>query len=107
MNMTGEYHVAAPRERVFDALNDPEILRQCIPGCETLEKLSDNKMEATVVAKVGPVRAKFKGQVTISDLVYPESYTITGQGKGGSAGFAKGARGGPAPTQRRGDDHGL
>ncbi|MEM7222947.1 MAG: carbon monoxide dehydrogenase subunit G [Pseudomonadota bacterium] len=90
MEMTGEYTISAPRERVFEALNDPEVLRACIPGCESLEKLSDNEMEATVVAKVGPVRAKFKGQVTLSDLVYPESYRITGSGKGGTAGHAKG-----------------
>ena len=90
MEMSGEYMIVAPRERIYDALNDPDVLRQCIPGCESIEKLSDNEMEATVVAKVGPVRAKFKGQVTLSDLVYPESYTITGEGRGGSAGFARG-----------------
>ena len=90
MEMTGEYRIEAPRERVFDALNDPEILKQCIPGCESLEKISDTELKATVLAKVGPVKAKFGGQVTLSDLKYPESYTISGVGKGGPAGFAKG-----------------
>lgn len=90
MEMMGEYAIAAPRERVYDSLNDPDVLRRSIPGCESLEKVSDNELAAVVVAKVGPVRAKFKGQVTLSDLVYPESYTITGEGKGGPAGFARG-----------------
>ncbi len=90
MDMTGEYRIEAPRERVYEALNDPEILKQCIPGCESLEKHSQTEMEAKVVARVGPVKAKFTGQVTLSDLVPPESYSISGQGKGGAAGHAKG-----------------
>lgn len=90
MNMTGEAVIAAPRERVYAALNDIEILRQSIPGCETIEWTSDDEMTATVVAKVGPVKAKFVGRVTLSDRNPPEGYTISGEGKGGAAGFAKG-----------------
>ncbi len=90
MDMTGEYRLNASREAVYDALNDPEILKQCIPGCEEIEKTSDTEMTAKVVAKVGPVKAKFSGAVTLSDLNRPESYTISGEGKGGAAGFAKG-----------------
>jgi len=91
MQMNETIRIEAPREKVFEALNDPDILRRCIPGCESLEKTSDNEMNATVMAKVGPVKAKFKGDVTLSDVNPPESYTISGQGKGGAAGFAKGS----------------
>ena len=90
MDLKEERRIAAPREAVFAALNDPEVLAKAIPGCESLDKVSDTEFAATVTAKVGPVRAKFKGQVTLSDLNPPESYTITGEGKGGAAGFAKG-----------------
>ncbi len=90
MDMTGEYRIAAPREKVWAALNDPEILRQCIPGCDEIEKSSDTAFSAKVTAKVGPVKAKFGGKVTLSDLDPPNSYTITGEGSGGAAGFAKG-----------------
>lgn len=90
MDLKDQRHIAAPREAVFAALNDPEILAKAIPGCESLDKVSDTEFAAVVTAKVGPVRAKFKGQVTLSDLNPPESYTITGEGKGGAAGFAKG-----------------
>ncbi|MBZ0215550.1 MAG: carbon monoxide dehydrogenase subunit G, partial [Fimbriimonadaceae bacterium] len=90
MQMSDTIRIEASRERVFEALNDPEILRRCIPGCESLEKVSDNQMKAEVTAKVGPVKAKFAGEVTLSDINPPESYTISGQGKGGAAGFAKG-----------------
>lgn len=90
MDMTGEFRLNASREAVYDALNDPEILKQCIPGCEEIDKTSDTEMTAKVVAKVGPVKAKFSGAVTLSDLNRPESYTISGEGKGGAAGFAKG-----------------
>ncbi|MCC4247315.1 SRPBCC family protein, partial [Stappia indica] len=72
-------------------LNDADVLRRCIPGCEELEKVSDREMTATVVAKIGPVKATFKGAVTLENLNPPESYTIVGEGKGGVAGFAKGA----------------
>lgn len=90
MDMTGEQRIGASRERVWQALNDPEILKQCIPGCEELEKLSDTQYVAKVVAKVGPVKAKFSGKVTLSDLDPPSGYTITGEGSGGAAGFGKG-----------------
>jgi len=90
MDMSGEQLIAAPRQQVWQALNDPEILRQAIPGCETVEKLSDTEFVASVVAKVGPVKAKFKGKVTLSDLNPPNSYSITGEGQGGAAGFGKG-----------------
>ncbi len=90
MDMTGEYRIPAPRDRVWAALNDPEMLKAAIPGCTSLEKVSDNEFAATVVAKVGPVKAKFAGHVTLTDLNPPESYTIVGEGKGGAAGFAKG-----------------
>ena len=90
MDMTGSERIAAPRERVYEALNDPEVLKAAIPGCESIEKSSDTEMTATVVTKVGPVKAKFQGAVTLSDLDPPNGYTITGEGKGGPAGFAKG-----------------
>ncbi len=90
MDMKGEYRIEAPRQEVWDALNDPEILKRAIPGCEEITKTSDTEMTAKVTAKVGPVKAKFQGQVTLSDIVPPESYTISGEGKGGAAGFAKG-----------------
>ena len=89
MDMTGEYRIPAPRQRVWEALNDPQVLKAAIPGCEELKK-SPTELEAKVTAKVGPVSAKFGGEVTLSDLNPPESYTISGQGKGGAAGFAKG-----------------
>ncbi len=90
MDMKGEYRIPAPRQKVWEALNDPEILKACIPGCESLEKTSDTHMSATVTAKVGPVKAKFKGEVTLENLNPPEGYSIVGEGKGGVAGFAKG-----------------
>ena len=90
MDMTGEYRIAAPRQKVWDGLNDPEILKQAIPGCETITKQSDTEMSATVRAKVGPVSARFGGKVTISDRDPPNSYKIMGEGTGGPAGFAKG-----------------
>ncbi len=90
MDMNGEYRIAAPREKVWAGLNDPETLRASIPGCETLEKTGDNAFSAKVVAKVGPVKATFGGEVTLSNINPPESYTISGEGKGGAAGFAKG-----------------
>ena len=91
MEISGEYRIAAPRQTVWEGLNDPEVLKQCIPGCEEIEKTSDTEMSAKVKAKVGPVSAKFAGTVTLSNLNPPESYTISGEGKGGAAGFAKGA----------------
>ncbi len=90
MDMTGEYRIAAPREKVWEALNDPEILKKSIPGCEELEKTSDTELTAKVSTKVGPVSAKFTGKVTLSDINPPQSYKISGEGQGGVAGFAKG-----------------
>ena len=90
MKLKGEIRINAPRETVFAALNDPEVLKQSIPGCQDLEKISDTEFTATVVAKVGPIKATFKGDVTLHDLNPPESYAISGQGQGGTAGFAKG-----------------
>ncbi|MFQ5973118.1 MAG: carbon monoxide dehydrogenase subunit G, partial [Alphaproteobacteria bacterium] len=90
MDMTGEHRIGAGREDVWRALNDPEILRQCIPGCEELDKTSDTEFSAKVTAKVGPVQARFTGAVTLSDLDPPAGYTISGEGKGGAAGFARG-----------------
>lgn len=90
MEMTGEERIAAPVETVWRALNDPEVLKAAIPGCETLEKTSDTGMTATVVLKIGPVKARFNGSVELSNLNPPHAYTITGEGKGGVAGFAKG-----------------
>ena len=90
MDMSGEYRIPAPRDRVWAALNDPEILKQAIPGCEELTKHSDTELEAKVTAKVGPVKAKFTGNVRLENINAPESYSIVGEGKGGAAGFAKG-----------------
>ena len=90
MNLTGEYRIPAPREAVWAALNDPDVLKACIPGCEELTKASDTELAAKVVAKIGPVKAAFGGKVTLSDLDPPNGYTISGEGQGGAAGFAKG-----------------
>jgi uncharacterized protein len=90
MDLTGEYRIPAPRETVWAALNNPDVLKACIPGCEELSKTSDTEFVARVVAKIGPVKAGFGGKVTLSDLDPPNGYTITGEGQGGAAGFAKG-----------------
>ena len=90
MDMTGEYRIEAPRDKVWEALNDPEILKQAIPGCQEIDKQSDTEFAAKVTAKVGPVKASFTGQVQLTDLDPPNSYRISGEGKGGAAGFAKG-----------------
>ena len=90
MDMTGEYRVAAPQKKVWDALNDPDILKQCISGCEEVQKLSPTEFTAKVQARVGPVSAHFGGKVTLSDLDPPNGYKISGEGTGGVAGFAKG-----------------
>lgn len=93
MEMTGEYRIPAPRQRVWEALNDPAVLKACIPGCKQLEKVSDTDFTAIVATKVGPVSATFRGSVSLSDLDPPNGYTLTGQGQGGAAGFARmGAR---------------
>jgi hypothetical protein len=90
MEISGEERIPAPRQVVWEALNDPDILRQCIPGCQELEQRSPTELAATVKLKIGPVSASFKGEVTLSDINAPESYRIAGEGKGGIAGFAKG-----------------
>ncbi len=90
MDLTGEYRIPATREKVWKALNDPEILKQCIDGCQELNKDSDTEFSVKVTAKVGPVKAKFAGKVVLSELDPPNGYTISGEGQGGVAGFAKG-----------------
>src|ERR1700759_5231768 len=90
MDIKGEYRIEAPRDKVFAALNDQAVLQACIPGCESLEKLSDTEMTAKVRLRIGPVSAAFSGKVTLSDIDPPNGYKITGEGQGGVAGFAKG-----------------
>ena len=90
MELSGDVYIPAPRQQVWDALNDPEVLRQAVPGCQEIEKLSDTEFTARVVLKIGPVKAAFTGKVTLSDLDPPNSYTIKGEGQGGVAGFANG-----------------
>lgn len=90
MDIKGEQFIPIPRQQVWAALNDTDVLKQAIPGCDAMNRLSDTEIEATVTAKVGPVKATFKGQVTLSDLDPPNGYSIRGEGKGGVAGFAKG-----------------
>jgi carbon monoxide dehydrogenase subunit G len=90
MTMSGEYQLPVPPQTVWEKLNDPATLKASIPGCEQLDKTSDTEFQAVATTKVGPVKAKFKGKVTLSDLDPPNSYKISGQGDGGVAGFAKG-----------------
>ncbi len=91
MTMTGEIQLAAPKQVVWDKLNDPEVLKATIPGCESLEKTSDTSFSAVAVTKIGPVKARWKGKVNLTDLDPPNGYKIVGEGEGGVAGFAKGA----------------
>ena len=91
MELNGEQLIPAPRPKVWAALNDPEILRQCIAGCESVTKLSDTDFEAAVQVKVGPVKARFKGKLRLGDLDPPRSYRIQFEGQGGPAGFGKGS----------------
>lgn len=90
MDLTGSQRIAASRTAVWQALNDPEVLRQCIPGCQELTQASPTEFAAKVVLKIGPVKATFNGAVTLSDLDPPAGYRISGEGQGGVAGFAKG-----------------
>ena len=90
MDMSGERRIPAPREKVWAALNDPAVLKAAIPGCESLEKLSDSEMKATAAVKIGPISARFTGKVQLLDLDPPNGYRIEGEGQGGVAGFAKG-----------------
>jgi hypothetical protein len=91
MKLTGEKILPLPQEEVWLALNDPDVLRQAIPGCESFETLSDDSYKAIVAAKIGPVQAKFNGTVNITDADPPNGYTLSGQGSGGTAGSAKGS----------------
>lgn len=90
MELSDEVVIDAPRDRVYEALNDPDILKQCIPGCEELIQHSDTELEAKVVLKVGPVKARFGGTVHLDKTGAPESFSLVGEGNGGTAGFAKG-----------------
>jgi uncharacterized protein len=90
MTMNGEVQLAAPREVVWAKLNDAQVLKQCIPGCEELNKTSDTEFSAIATIKIGPVKARFKGRVQLSDMDPPNGYKISGEGEGGVAGFAKG-----------------
>jgi uncharacterized protein len=90
MTMQGEVVLPADRDTVWNALNDPDVLRTCIPGCQELEKVSDTEFRAIAKVAIGPVKATFKGMVTLSDLDPPNGYAISGEGQGGVAGFAKG-----------------
>jgi carbon monoxide dehydrogenase subunit G len=91
MEMKGEQRVPATQQQTWDGLNDPEVLKACIPGCESIEKLSDTDYQVFMTARVGPVSAKFKGKLTLSDLDPPHAYSIAFEGQGGVAGFGKGS----------------
>jgi uncharacterized protein len=90
MEMSGEQMVPAPQDAVWKALNDPQVLKECVPGCESIEPAGDNTYQVLMVARVGPVSAKFKGKLTLSDIQPPRSYALAFEGQGGPAGFAKG-----------------
>jgi len=90
MEMTGEQLIALPQQRVWEALNDPEVLKACIPGCESIDKVSDTEYAVAMVAAVGPVKARFSGKLKLADLNPPNSYSIAFEGSGGAAGFGKG-----------------
>jgi len=91
MEMTGEQLIPASQQETWDALNDPQVLKQCVPGCEAIDPAGENQYQVLMVARVGPVSAKFKGKLTLSDIKAPDSYAIAFEGQGGAAGFAKGA----------------
>jgi uncharacterized protein len=91
MDMSGSQHIEVSRETVWEALNDPEVLKQSIPGCQEIAKISPTEMTAKAVLKIGPVKATFNGKVRLADLDPPNGYTISGEGQGGVAGFAKGS----------------
>ncbi len=103
MDIEGKYRIAAPREVVWAALNDPEVLKRCIPGCKELDQRSPTDLAAKVALKIGPISATFSGSVTLEDLNPPAGYTIVGQGQGGPAGFAKG-RANVVLTEVEGDE---
>jgi uncharacterized protein len=89
MELSGEYRIPTSPQQTWDALNDPEVLKACIPGCRELERVSDTEFTAVVTSKVGPISATFRGNVLLQDLDPPRSYTLAGQGQGGAAGFAR------------------
>ncbi len=91
MEITGEFRIPAHRDRVWRALNDPQVLKQCIPGCQSLQSESDTELTAALQTRVGPVKARFNSRISLTNLDPPHSYTIQGEGKGGPAGFGKGA----------------
>ena len=91
MDMSGEFRILASRETVWDALNDPEILKNCIPGCQELEKISEHELRAKLMSKVGPVKASFSTTLNLSDIDPPVRYTLSGEGKAAAAGFARGS----------------
>jgi carbon monoxide dehydrogenase subunit G len=91
MEMTGSQLIPLPQQRVWQALNDPEVLKACIPGCESVEKVSDSEYRIAMTAAVGPVKARFTGKLVLSDVNPPTSYTLAFEGSGGAAGFGKGS----------------
>lgn len=91
MDIKGEYRIACDRRRVWEALNDPEVLKRCIPGCESLEMADASNMNARIVASIGPVKSKFDTRISIDNLHPPESYTLSGESKAGAAGFGRGS----------------
>jgi hypothetical protein len=91
MEIIGEQLIPLPQQRVWEALNDPEILKACIPGCENIEKISENEYKIVMTAAVGPVKAKFNGKLHLADLNPPDSYSLSFEGSGGAAGFGKGS----------------
>lgn len=102
MNLSDELTIPAPRSRVYEALQDPEILRRCIPGCEELTKVSDSELEAKVALKIGPIKARFSGNVTLNPENPPQTFSLSGEGNGGIAGFARG--GATVELEDRGDE---
>jgi carbon monoxide dehydrogenase subunit G len=90
MEMSAEQLIPATQQQTWEALNDPAMLKQCVPGCEAIDRIGDNQYQVLMVARVGPVSAKFKGKLTLSDIQAPNSYSIAFEGQGGAAGFAKG-----------------
>ena len=90
MEMTGQQIVPLPQDKTWEALNDTQVLKECVPGCETLEKISDTQYELTMKQRIGPVSARFKGLMTLEDVDAPRGYTMIFEGQGGVTGFAKG-----------------
>ena len=91
VDINGEFRVPAPRGRVWEALNDPLVLKECIPGCESIERQSECEFQAVIRSRIGPVNARFDSRIELSNLNPPSSYTISGAGKGGAAGFGRGS----------------